>query len=207
MVRAMVQAMALPELFPPPGFYRIDEAYRRWMDAVFGNATLSYAEIDAARLEFTRGLRQRRESVNVVSENGTRHEIPDLAWEEAEFPDLLVLHRTIPSHSPPTFRNYIGGIIVIDKLVLEEWTKAELVSPGHEKQVSLVKALTRGELEAAYKQRVANWPTDADNPTEREDLEFLRTLNPKLSRDRVRAIRNNLAPAAWKVPGRRKSRE
>ena len=78
---------------------------------------------------------------------------------------------------------------------------APVVSPD------LPKLHSREEIEARYRERVETWPKGVPSPSEDDDLNFLKTLNPGISRKRVREIRGQRAPDEWKAPGRRKRTE
>lgn len=168
-----------------------------------------FAEIDNARHEFTAGLRERRQSVNVIAPNGTRHEIPDTAWDAGKFPDLLALYKTIPAHAPKPFGTYAGGIIVIATAVLEEWTKVITTTVAEDSAdvEAPFKRVTKAELEVAYKERVKNWPKGKPNPRFIDDWNFLRSLSPGFTRDKARAMRKTLSPESWKRDGRRANRD
>lgn len=63
--------------------------------------------------------------------------------------------------------------------------------------------LDKGQLEAAYIERVKKWPKGPATSSPKDDLEFLRSLKPEIPRERMREIRKAHAPKAWKRLGRR----
>jgi hypothetical protein len=90
----------------------------------------------------------------------------------------------------------------IDAASLAAWLSSSPVkrdNAGPAKK--LAKRADKKELRRAYKERVAKWPKGKPSPSEKEDLEFLRTLHHGLSREKTRDIRRDYAPASWKRSG------
>lgn len=64
---------------------------------------------------------------------------------------------------------------------------------------------TKGEIEAAYSAWISQHK-ERQSPTSREvDVQHMKMLFPFITIGRVRELRNALAPADWKRPGRRKA--
>jgi hypothetical protein len=60
---------------------------------------------------------------------------------------------------------------------------------------------TKSELQAAYVERVKNWPANTASPTPESDLIFLKSLKPDTTRERMRDLRKAHAPDDWKRRG------
>jgi hypothetical protein len=71
------------------------------------------------------------------------------------------------------------------------------------KETALVSA---AKLAAHYRERVKNWPSDQNPPSEEDDRKYLEVEFPRITREQVRAVRREYAPDAWKARGRRPSK-
>ena len=64
-------------------------------------------------------------------------------------------------------------------------------------------AISKVDLERAYKTRVDEWPPDKTAPTVSDDQKFLKGLKPNITRERCREIRKDHAPDSWKRAGKK----
>ena len=118
--------MTTHELFPPKGYYRADEAYRHWMNIRFDHRQLLPEEIDQTREQFVSWMESHRLLVNIYTKDGTAHEVPVSAWERKWFPDMLVLHKSIPYAKGSPFEGYAGAILIVHSGELDHWATSEL---------------------------------------------------------------------------------
>jgi len=76
--------------------------------------------------------------------------------------------------------------------------------PLGEQKSPQVTTPTKKDLERVYLERIQQY-VGRTPPTREEDVAYIQGLYPKVKRDRVRELRDQLAPEEWKQRGRRKS--
>ena len=138
--------MTGPEIFPPSGYYRLDEAYNLWFEKLFPHWKPSDKEIDKTREQCVNWLESHRDAVKIFTKDGRIFEVPASAWDRKWFPDMLVLHKSIPFSRSSPFAEYTGAILIVQRSEFDDWVELTRHYDVVEKPIDLVRERRWGVL-------------------------------------------------------------
>lgn len=114
-----------PEIFPPPGYYRVDEAYQLWFGKYFSGRKPSFVEIDDSHEQYVTWLEGHREAVKIYTKDGRTLEVPTYAWDRRFAPSMLVYNDSIRVYKDSPFAGYSGDILIVDRSAFDKWVASQ----------------------------------------------------------------------------------